>query len=184
MHLFLLPSMLSICRPTNEEIVETDFEDFLSFSRNEPLHPLLDVLAENDEKDELLSSTLRTQRDNVSLVQYQSNAFLSIGMILDEESAGSFLCGLAFAFGCVKKHSTKRKDRTFHRKNDTVYDAPLHSDQHGTSWRSDVPPPCLGGPSHGWVPVNTRADFGLEAVGGSTTTIRTRRRHTNVRHDE
>ena len=26
---------------------------------------------------------------------------------------------------------------------------------HGTSWRSDVSPPCLGGSSHGWVPVDT-----------------------------
>ena len=51
------------------------FEDFLLFSRNEPLHPLLDVLAENVEEDELLSSKLRTQRENVSLVQYQSNSF-------------------------------------------------------------------------------------------------------------
>ena len=30
----------------------------------------------------------------------------------------------------------------------------------------------------------TRADFGQEAVGGSTTATRTRRRHANVRHDE
>ena len=54
---------------------ELNSEDFLLFSRNEPLHPLLDVLAENDEEDELLSSKLRTQRVNVSLVQYQSNSF-------------------------------------------------------------------------------------------------------------
>ena len=48
---------------------------FFKFSRNEPLHLLLDVPAENDEEDELLSSKLRTQRENVSLVQYQSNSF-------------------------------------------------------------------------------------------------------------
>ena len=47
---------------------ELDCEDFPSFSRNEPLHPLLDVLDENVEEDELLSSKLRTQRENVSLV--------------------------------------------------------------------------------------------------------------------
>ena len=33
-----------------------------------------------------------------------------------------------------------------------------------------LPPPCLGGGPHGWVPVDnpqyTRADFGQEAVGG------------------
>ena len=52
-----------------------DSEDFLLFSRNEPLHPLLDVLAENVEENELLSSKRRTQRENVSLVQYQSNSF-------------------------------------------------------------------------------------------------------------
>ena len=57
-------------------------EDFLLFSRNEPLHPLLDVLAENDEEDELLSSKLRTQRENVSLVQYQSNSFCSSKLFL------------------------------------------------------------------------------------------------------
>ena len=42
-----------------------------------------------------------------------------------------------------------------------------------TSWRSDGPPFCLGGSSHGWVPVKThsttRAHFGGEAVGCSPT---------------
>ena len=57
--------MLSIYCQTNEEFVGTDSEDFLQFSRNEALHPLLDVLAENDEEDELLSSKLRTQRENL-----------------------------------------------------------------------------------------------------------------------
>ena len=45
-----------------------------------------------------------------------------------------------------------------------MYDAPLHTDQHGTSWRSDVPPPCLGGASHGWVPVNTHGTPVLTSV--------------------
>ena len=36
-----------------------------------------------------------------------------------------------------------------------VYDAPRQTNRHSTSWRSDVPPPCLGGASHGCVPVNT-----------------------------
>ena len=40
-----------------------DSEDFALFSRNEPLHLLLNVLAENHEEDELLSSKLRTQRE-------------------------------------------------------------------------------------------------------------------------
>ena len=65
-------------------------EDFLFFSRNEPLHPLHDVLAEKHEEDELLSSKLRTQREcfpgSIS-IQF----LLFIGMILDEASAGSFL---------------------------------------------------------------------------------------------
>ena len=49
--------------------------EFHSFSRNEPLHRLLDVLSVNDEEDGLLSSKPRTRRENVSLVQYQSNSF-------------------------------------------------------------------------------------------------------------
>ena len=44
---------------------------------------------------------------------------------------------------------------------------------HCTSWRSDDSPPCLGGSSHRWVPVNTHSTpvpLRREAVGGSTTT--------------
>ena len=52
-----------------------DSEDFPLFSRNEPLHLFLDVLAENDEEHELLSSKLRIRRENVSLVQYRSKSF-------------------------------------------------------------------------------------------------------------
>ena len=52
-----------------------DSEDFPLFSRNEPLHRLLDVLSVSDEEDESLSSKPRTQRENVSLGQYQSNSF-------------------------------------------------------------------------------------------------------------
>ena len=52
-----------------------DSEDFPLFSRNEPLHLLLDVLSVSDEEDELLSSIPRTRRENVSLVQYRSNSF-------------------------------------------------------------------------------------------------------------
>ena len=52
-----------------------DSEDFPLFSRNEPLHLLLDVLSVNDEEDELLSSIPRIRRENISLVQYQSNSF-------------------------------------------------------------------------------------------------------------
>ena len=47
---------------------------------------------------------------------------------------------------------------------DRVRDAPQHTDQHGTSWRSDVPPPCLGGAPHGWVPVNTHGTPVLTSV--------------------
>ena len=54
-----------------------DSEDVLLFSRNEPLHLLLDVLSVNDEEDESLSSSLRTQRENISLVQNQSKFLLS-----------------------------------------------------------------------------------------------------------
>ena len=52
-----------------------DSEDFLLFYRNEPLHLLLDVLVENDEEGESLSSKLRTQRESISPVQNQSNSF-------------------------------------------------------------------------------------------------------------
>ena len=71
----LLPDMLSIDRQTNVQIVGIDSEDFPSFSRNEPLRLLLDALVVNDEEAESLSSKPRTQRENVSLVQYQSNSF-------------------------------------------------------------------------------------------------------------
>ena len=55
-----------------------DSEDFLLFSRNEPLHPLLDVLVENDEEDGLLSSKLRTQRERViPWFNMKSNSFCS-----------------------------------------------------------------------------------------------------------
>ena len=67
---------------TNEQIVEMDSEDFPSFSRNEPLHHLLDVLSENDEEDESLSSTHRIRRENVSLVQCQSNSSFQWGLFL------------------------------------------------------------------------------------------------------
>ena len=43
--------------------------------------------------------------------------------------------------GCARKRN-KRKDTTFH---DDLFDAPRQTDKHSTSWRSDVPPPCLGG---------------------------------------
>ena len=98
MLLLLLLNMLSIDRVTNEKIVRMDSEDFPLFSRNAPLHLLLDVLAENVEADELLCSILRTQRENVSLVQYQSKSLFSKGTIPDEEPAGSLLCGFAFVF--------------------------------------------------------------------------------------
>ena len=48
-----------------------DSQDFLSFSRIEPLRLLLDVLSVNDEEDELLSSIPRIRRENISPVQYQ-----------------------------------------------------------------------------------------------------------------
>ena len=46
-----------------------DSEDFLLFSRNEPLHFFLDVLSVNDEEDEPLFAKLRTQRKNFSPVK-------------------------------------------------------------------------------------------------------------------
>ena len=69
--------MLSIDRQTNEQIVGMDSEDFPLFFRNESLRLLLDAFVVNDEEETLLSSKLRTQRENVSLVQYQSNSLRS-----------------------------------------------------------------------------------------------------------
>ena len=57
--------MLSIDYQTTEQNVRTDSEDFPSFTRDEPLHPLLDVLSVNDEKEESLSSKPRTRRKNI-----------------------------------------------------------------------------------------------------------------------
>ena len=73
-----------------------DSEDFPLFSRNEPLHRLLDGLSVNDEEDESLYSKLRTP-GSIS-IQF----LLSMGMILDGETAGSPLCGFAFAFDRVR----------------------------------------------------------------------------------
>ena len=66
----------SIVRP-KRNFWKLTLRDFLWVSRNQPLHRLLDVLVENGEEDVLLSSKLRTQRENISLVQYQSNSFFS-----------------------------------------------------------------------------------------------------------
>ena len=57
--------------------------------------------------------------------------------------------------GCARKRN-KRKDTTFH---DDLFDAPRQTDKHSTSWRSDVPPPCLGGS-----PVNTHGTPVLSSV--------------------
>ena len=70
-----MSNMISIIRQTNGSIVGFDSEDFPSFSRNEPLRPLLDALVVNDEKDRLLSSKPRIRRENISLRQFQSNSF-------------------------------------------------------------------------------------------------------------
>ena len=96
--LLLLPNMLSIDRQTNEQIVGIDSEDFPSFSINEPLRLLLDALAVNDEEDKLLSSILRTQRENVSLVQYRSNSFFQWERFLVKSQQVLFFVGFAFAF--------------------------------------------------------------------------------------
>ena len=48
--------MLSIDRQISEENVGTDSEDSISFSRNEPLHHVLDAFVVRDEEDTLLSS--------------------------------------------------------------------------------------------------------------------------------
>ena len=66
--------MLSIDCQTNEESARNIYEDVPVSSRIELLRLLLAVLFESVEEDGLLSSKPRTQRENVSLVQYQSNS--------------------------------------------------------------------------------------------------------------
>ena len=78
----------------------------------------------------------------------------------------------------VREHSTKRTDGIFHRPctRTTTHRPAQHElalcDRCHTAWASGA---------HGWVPAGhpryTRADFGQEAVGGSTTTTRARKRH-------
>ena len=71
-----------------------DSEDFPSFSRNEPLRLLLDALAVNDKEDELLSSIPRIRRENISLVQYQSNSFFQWERFLVKSQQVLFFVGL------------------------------------------------------------------------------------------
>ena len=78
----------------------------------------------------------------------------------------------------VREHSTKRTDGIIHRPcmRTTTHRPAQHElalcDRCHTAWASGA---------HGWVPAGhpryTRADFGQEAVGGSTTTTRARKRH-------
>ena len=55
-------------------------EDFLSFSRNEPLRLLLDAFVVNDEEETLLSSIPHNRRENISLVQCHSKSFFQWGL--------------------------------------------------------------------------------------------------------
>ena len=68
------------------------------FSRNEPLHPLLDVLAENDEENEITFFETSYSEKECFTGSISIQFLLSMGTILYEEPAGSLLCGFAFAF--------------------------------------------------------------------------------------
>ena len=84
---------------------------------------------------------------------------------------------------CVREHSTKRTDGIIHRPctRTTTHRPAQHElalcDRCHTAWASGA---------HGWVPAGhpryTRADFGQEAVGGSTTTTRARDPTRDPRH--
>ena len=83
----------------------------------------------------------------------------------------------------MREHSTKRTDGIIHRPctRTTTHRPAQHElalcDRCHTAWASEP---------HGWVPAGhryTRADFGQEAVGGSTTTTRARKRHA-TRHTQ
>ena len=67
---------------------------------------------------------------------------------------------------CARGHRTKRKDETIHTTTWTTHhQTPQRSTtQHSTSWRSATDATV---PGH-------RADFGQEAVGGSTSRARAR----------
>ena len=84
----------------------------------------------------------------------------------------------SFVSLCEETKQTQLRTR---HSTTTCTTHPRQIDKHSTSWRSDVPPPCLGGcitrvgpGQHAWY---TSADLGQEAVGGSTTTARTRWTH-------
>ena len=85
-----------------------------------------------------------------------------------------------------RQHFTFTRVRYTSLTNTISHDNNNHCTSTSTSWRSDGPPSCLGGSSHGWVPSQnpqyTRAHFGVEAVGCSLafqhTTMSPRKRNT------
>ena len=80
-----------------------DSEDFLLFSRNEPLRLLPDAFVVSDEEETLLSSIPHNSEKEYFPGSISIQFLLSIGTVLGEEPAGSLLCGFAFAFDrCAK----------------------------------------------------------------------------------
>ena len=94
----LLPCFSSTCYQTNEGDTGNISVDFLSFSRTELLHHLLDAHVVHDEEDESTSSIFQIRRVNISLGSTSVQVLFSIGIVLGKEPAGSLLCGFALAF--------------------------------------------------------------------------------------
>ena len=92
----------------------------------------------------------------------------------------AFFCCVCFFFFCccVREHSTKRTDGIIHR---SCMRTTTHRPAQHELALCDRCHTALASGAHGWVPAGhpryTRADFGQEAVGGSTTTTRARKRH-------
>ena len=76
----------------------------------------------------------------------------------------------------VREHSTKRIDGIFHRPCTTHHNTPTSTARAG-ALMFHLPGWSITRVGPGQHPRYTRADFGQEAVGGSTTTTRARKRH-------
>ena len=72
--LLLLPCCSSTFHQTSVETTQNGSEDNLLFSRIQSLHHLLGV-DYHDEEDGLVSLTLKSQRANILVIQYQSKFF-------------------------------------------------------------------------------------------------------------
>ena len=94
----------SIVRPMNR-LWEFVLMIFLLFSRNEPLHLLLDALVVNDKEDRLLSSIPHNRRENISLIQYRSSSFFQWERFLVKSQQVLFFVVLLWPLIGMQNHS-------------------------------------------------------------------------------